>query len=77
MTRHERRERRPGPQGAVCVFSAHGVSPQVRSAAVGRQLEVIDAICPLVGAGNYVTCWFGSVTAQRAVSRSEAACWSW
>lgn len=36
------------PQGAVCVFSAHGVSPGVRSAAAGRQLEVIDATCPLV-----------------------------
>lgn len=36
------------PRGAVCVFSAHGVSPGVRSAAADRQLEVIDATCPLV-----------------------------
>ena len=36
------------PKGAVCVFSAHGVSPGVRSSAVERQLEVIDATCPLV-----------------------------
>ncbi|MPY57008.1 4-hydroxy-3-methylbut-2-enyl diphosphate reductase [Streptomyces spongiae] len=36
------------PQGAVCVFSAHGVSPGVRSSAAERQLEVIDATCPLV-----------------------------
>jgi 4-hydroxy-3-methylbut-2-enyl diphosphate reductase len=36
------------PEGAVCVFSAHGVSPAVRSAADGRRLEVIDATCPLV-----------------------------
>ncbi|MDF4249844.1 4-hydroxy-3-methylbut-2-enyl diphosphate reductase [Streptomyces sp. WMMB303] len=36
------------PHGAVCVFSAHGVSPGVRTAAAGRQLDVIDATCPLV-----------------------------
>ncbi|MFJ8884116.1 4-hydroxy-3-methylbut-2-enyl diphosphate reductase [Streptomyces sp. NPDC102402] len=36
------------PQGAVCVFSAHGVAPGVRSAAAGRRLDVIDATCPLV-----------------------------
>ncbi|MEU9000168.1 4-hydroxy-3-methylbut-2-enyl diphosphate reductase [Streptomyces caniferus] len=36
------------PEGAVCVFSAHGVSPAVRDAADDRRLEVIDATCPLV-----------------------------
>ncbi|GAA4733417.1 4-hydroxy-3-methylbut-2-enyl diphosphate reductase [Phytohabitans rumicis] len=36
------------PQGAVCVFSAHGVSPAVREHAADRQLRVIDATCPLV-----------------------------
>ncbi|MEV7417374.1 4-hydroxy-3-methylbut-2-enyl diphosphate reductase [Streptomyces sp. NPDC089919] len=36
------------PEGAVCVFSAHGVSPAVRSSAADRRLEVIDATCPLV-----------------------------
>ncbi len=36
------------PHGAVCVFSAHGVSPGVRTAAADRQLDVIDATCPLV-----------------------------
>ncbi|AZM48662.1 4-hydroxy-3-methylbut-2-enyl diphosphate reductase [Streptomyces sp. WAC 06738] len=36
------------PEGAVCIFSAHGVSPQVRENAAGRQLNVIDATCPLV-----------------------------
>jgi len=30
------------------IFSAHGVSPAVRRDAVGRQLDVIDATCPLV-----------------------------
>src|SRR5581483_3248015 len=36
------------PEGAVCIFSAHGVSPQVRRNAAARQLAVIDATCPLV-----------------------------
>lgn len=36
------------PEGAICVFSAHGVSPQVRQNAQVRQLDVIDATCPLV-----------------------------
>ncbi|WP_432991724.1 4-hydroxy-3-methylbut-2-enyl diphosphate reductase [Dactylosporangium sp. CA-233914] len=36
------------PEGAVTVFSAHGVSPAVRSAAAERRLPAIDATCPLV-----------------------------
>jgi 4-hydroxy-3-methylbut-2-en-1-yl diphosphate reductase len=36
------------PTGAVCVFSAHGVSPSVRLGAQRRRLETIDATCPLV-----------------------------
>ncbi|WP_435834987.1 4-hydroxy-3-methylbut-2-enyl diphosphate reductase [Streptomyces antibioticus] len=36
------------PVGAVCVFSAHGVSPAVRRGAADRELQVIDATCPLV-----------------------------
>jgi 4-hydroxy-3-methylbut-2-enyl diphosphate reductase len=36
------------PEGATVVFSAHGVSPAVRTAAGGRNLAVIDATCPLV-----------------------------
>ena len=36
------------PDGATVVFSAHGVSPAVRSAASERGLSVIDATCPLV-----------------------------
>jgi len=36
------------PEGAVCVFSAHGVSPAVRDHAAHRRLRVIDATCPLV-----------------------------
>jgi 4-hydroxy-3-methylbut-2-enyl diphosphate reductase len=36
------------PEGALLVFSAHGVSPQVRAAAGRRGLRVIDATCPLV-----------------------------
>ena len=36
------------PVGATAVFSAHGVSPEVRSAAAWRGLNVLDATCPLV-----------------------------
>ncbi len=36
------------PAQAVCVFSAHGVAPDVRAAADARGLQVIDATCPLV-----------------------------
>ncbi|MFN8939346.1 MAG: 4-hydroxy-3-methylbut-2-enyl diphosphate reductase, partial [Acidobacteriota bacterium] len=36
------------PSGARVIFSAHGVSPAVRKEAVERQLNVIDATCPLV-----------------------------
>jgi 4-hydroxy-3-methylbut-2-en-1-yl diphosphate reductase len=36
------------PEGAVCVFSAHGVAPSVRSGAAERGLHTIDATCPLV-----------------------------
>jgi 4-hydroxy-3-methylbut-2-en-1-yl diphosphate reductase len=36
------------PDGATIIFSAHGVSPEVRRAALNRGLDVIDATCPLV-----------------------------
>ncbi|WP_114257625.1 4-hydroxy-3-methylbut-2-enyl diphosphate reductase [Streptomyces sp. Go-475] len=36
------------PEGAICVFSAHGVSPAVRDNSARRGLRVIDATCPLV-----------------------------
>ncbi|MBN9181504.1 MAG: 4-hydroxy-3-methylbut-2-enyl diphosphate reductase, partial [Microbacterium sp.] len=36
------------PTGAHVVFSAHGVSPAVVSAAAERGLQAIDATCPLV-----------------------------
>ncbi len=36
------------PIGSVLVFSAHGVSPAVVAAAEARQLNTIDATCPLV-----------------------------
>jgi 4-hydroxy-3-methylbut-2-enyl diphosphate reductase len=36
------------PPGATVVFSAHGVSPAVRTQAGHRALRVIDATCPLV-----------------------------
>ncbi len=36
------------PEGAVCVFSAHGIAPSVRRGAEERGLQTIDATCPLV-----------------------------
>ncbi|MBR9814768.1 4-hydroxy-3-methylbut-2-enyl diphosphate reductase [bacterium] len=36
------------PAGATCIFSAHGVSQQVRRDAEARGLTVFDATCPLV-----------------------------
>ena len=36
------------PEGAVTVFSAHGVATAVVAAARARRLRVIDATCPLV-----------------------------
>jgi 4-hydroxy-3-methylbut-2-en-1-yl diphosphate reductase len=36
------------PDGATVIFSAHGVSPEVRAGAAARGLKVIDATCPLV-----------------------------
>jgi 4-hydroxy-3-methylbut-2-en-1-yl diphosphate reductase len=36
------------PEGAIVVFSAHGVSPAVRAEAQARSLTTIDATCPLV-----------------------------
>src|SRR4029453_1191716 len=35
------------PNGAVAVFSAHGVAPTVRAQAEKRRLRVIDATCPV------------------------------
>jgi 4-hydroxy-3-methylbut-2-en-1-yl diphosphate reductase len=36
------------PEGAITVFSAHGVSPAVHADAERRGLQTIDATCPLV-----------------------------
>ena len=36
------------PEGATCIFSAHGVSQKVREDAKSRGLTVFDATCPLV-----------------------------
>lgn len=36
------------PDGAILIFSAHGVSQAVRNEAKGRDLTVFDATCPLV-----------------------------
>ena len=36
------------PDGATVIFSAHGVSQQVRKEAKNRKLRIFDATCPLV-----------------------------
>ncbi|HVT87757.1 MAG TPA: 4-hydroxy-3-methylbut-2-enyl diphosphate reductase [Tepidisphaeraceae bacterium] len=36
------------PAGAVIVYSAHGISPEVRKQSKARQLIEVDATCPLV-----------------------------
>ncbi|MCW2693516.1 MAG: hydroxymethylbutenyl pyrophosphate reductase [Mycobacterium sp.] len=36
------------PEGAIVVFSAHGVAPAVHGEAAARSLRTIDATCPLV-----------------------------
>jgi len=36
------------PEGSVLVFSAHGIAPSVLQAAHARNLQTIDATCPLV-----------------------------
>jgi 4-hydroxy-3-methylbut-2-enyl diphosphate reductase len=36
------------PEGSNLLFSAHGVSPEVRQIAADRRLNAIDATCPLV-----------------------------
>lgn len=36
------------PAGAHLLYSAHGVSPQIRAEATARRLRTIDATCPLV-----------------------------
>lgn len=36
------------PRGSVLLYSAHGVSPEIRNQAKSRDLKAIDATCPLV-----------------------------
>lgn len=41
------------PDGARVIFSAHGISPEVRTQAAAKGLRVIDATCPLVTKVHY------------------------
>jgi 4-hydroxy-3-methylbut-2-enyl diphosphate reductase len=36
------------PVGGILLFSAHGVSPEIRQIARSRKLQTVDATCPLV-----------------------------
>jgi 4-hydroxy-3-methylbut-2-en-1-yl diphosphate reductase len=46
-------DERDVPEGARIVFSAHGVSPEVKANAAARDLRAIDATCPLVTKVHY------------------------
>lgn len=39
---------REAPKGSLLIFSAHGVSPEIREQAAQQELHCIDATCPLV-----------------------------
>jgi 4-hydroxy-3-methylbut-2-enyl diphosphate reductase len=41
------------PEGALIVFSAHGVPPSVRARSEARGLQMLDATCPLVTKVHY------------------------
>lgn len=36
------------PEGSILLYSAHGVSPEIRDQSKARKLQTIDATCPLV-----------------------------
>jgi 4-hydroxy-3-methylbut-2-enyl diphosphate reductase len=36
------------PEGSILLYSAHGVSPEIRQQSIERKLHTIDATCPLV-----------------------------
>jgi 4-hydroxy-3-methylbut-2-enyl diphosphate reductase len=36
------------PEGSILLYSAHGVSPEIRQQSANRKLHTIDATCPLV-----------------------------
>ena len=56
------------PEGAMVVFSAHGVAPSVHENAAARQLRTIDATCPLVTKVH--------VSARRFAARATRSSWS-
>lgn len=51
------------PDGAITVFSAHGISEKVENSARLRELPIIDATCPLVTKVHY--------SAQRYESKED------
>src|SRR6478672_11787223 len=75
------------PEGATVVFSAHGVAPSVHANAAARQLNTIDATCPLVtkvhvqarryAADGYTVLLMGQEGDEEvAGTRAEAPAWS-
>ena len=56
------------PDDALVVFSAHGVSPQVKKEAADRGLRTIDATCPLVTKVHHEAKRFANQETQIPVS---------
>ncbi|MDR2705082.1 MAG: 4-hydroxy-3-methylbut-2-enyl diphosphate reductase [Planctomycetaceae bacterium] len=48
------------PAGSWLMFSAHGVSPEVRRQALERNIKTIDATCPLVNAVHQAVLYYAS-----------------
>ena len=48
------------PDGGCVLFSAHGVTPQVRAAVAARGLAVVDATCPFVARAHRAVAGFAA-----------------
>ncbi|OGV68961.1 MAG: 4-hydroxy-3-methylbut-2-enyl diphosphate reductase [Lentisphaerae bacterium RIFOXYA12_FULL_48_11] len=48
------------PEGAVVLFSAHGVAPEIRKTAGSHKLKIIDATCPFVNKVHSEVCRYAS-----------------
>ena len=59
------------PDGAILIFSAHGVSQAVRNEAKSRDLTVFDATCPLVTTRKSKVPWDSTTTRKGACTWSS------
>ena len=63
------------PEGAVTVFSAHGVPQSVVKTAQDRGLPVLDATCPLVSGPTISLKRFFKATMMPLVSSIDSVVW--